>query len=161
MNSGNLLHEGLAWEGRRHLTPVDKNPTPREALEEKENISCDVFEPSELELHSRGLMHILADCFLKAPGEPGCRRQQAAYHRFLCWGWIMHPEFFDHRPLSHLARENGVSRACLSKIVREIAILTKLRNRLMKREGARDVYRKVQKENHWRKKRAAAKLTTQ
>lgn len=46
----------------------------------------------------------------------------------------------------------GVSHATISKYVRQLSDATGIRSPIQKREGAREVYRKVQTEGHWRRR---------
>ena len=73
-----------------------------------------------------------------------------AFRRFVCIVWLLRPELLGNISLAQLAPHLGVTRAALSKMVRNFGDAWGLRNALMKRESARLIYADAQKRDHWR-----------
>jgi hypothetical protein len=86
-----------------------------------------------------------------------------AFRRFVCLTWLLRPELLGNVSLAELAPQLHVTRAALSKTVRNFGDSLGIRNALMKREGARAIYRDAQLKDHWRtrpKKEPAAPCGT-
>lgn len=73
-----------------------------------------------------------------------------AFRRFVCLTWLLRPELLGNVSLAELAPQLHVTRAALSKTVRNFGDSLGIRNALMKREGARAIYAEAQKRDHWR-----------
>lgn len=86
-----------------------------------------------------------------------------AFRRFVCLTWLLRPELLGNVSLAELAPQLHVTRAALSKTVRNFGDSLGIRNALMKRESARHIYAEAQKRDHWRnraKKKPAAPCET-
>ena len=76
-----------------------------------------------------------------------------AFRRFVCLTWLLRPELLGNVSLAELAPQLHVTRAALSKTVRNFGDSLGIRNALMKREGARAIYAEAQKRDHWRNRK--------
>lgn len=107
---------------------------------------------------------VLVYCFdVPRDKKHGGPRLDMAHRRFIGVTWLLRPELLDHVSLMQLAPRLGVTRAALSKMIRNFGDAFGIRNVLQKNEGARRIYSQAQKRDHWRnraKKRPAASCET-
>ena len=104
----------------------------------------------DLALCGEILRGVFAHVFAQRDGSTGPVKLDLAFRRFVCIVWLLRPELLGHVSLMQLAPHLGVTRASLSKTVRDFGDTFGLRNALMKRESAREIYSAAQKRDHWR-----------
>jgi hypothetical protein len=98
------------------------------------------------------IMHdVLIYCFDVACDKTyGGPRLDLAFRKFIGVTWLLRPELLNHISLMQLARRLGVTRAALSKMIRNFGDAYGIRNVLQKNEGARRIYSEAQLKDHWR-----------
>jgi hypothetical protein len=113
----------------------------------------------DLALCGEVMRGVFAHVFAQRPGSAEPVKLDLAFRRFVCLAWLLRPELLGNVSLMQLAPHLSVTRASLSKTVRDFGDKFGMRNALMKREGAREIYAEAQKRDHWRnraKKKPAA-----
>ncbi|MGB8168866.1 MAG: hypothetical protein WCF18_15315 [Chthoniobacteraceae bacterium] len=93
---------------------------------------------------------VFALVFAQREGTNAPVKLDLAFRRFICLTWLMRPELLGHVSLAELAPQLCVTRAALSKMVRNYGDSLGIRNALMKRESARAIYAEAQRKDHWR-----------
>jgi hypothetical protein len=105
-----------------------------------------------LSVAADGLREILTLVFAKRKGSDAPVKLDLVFRRFICLVWVVRPELLDCASLSELSTHLHVTRAALSKMVRNYSDAFGIRNPLMKTESARDSYSAAQKRDHWRRR---------
>ena len=95
---------------------------------------------------------VFALVFAQREGTGAPVKLDLAFRRFVCLTWLLRPELLGNVSLAELAPQLLVTRAALSKMVRNFGDSLGIRNALMKRESARAIYAEAQKRDHWRKR---------
>lgn len=93
---------------------------------------------------------VFALVFAQREGTNAPVKLDLAFRRFICLAWLMRPELLGNISLAQLAPHLHVTRAALSKMIRNYGDAFGIRNTLQKRESAREIYREAQKRDHWR-----------
>lgn len=109
------------------------------------------------------MRQVLVYCFdVPRDKQHGGPRLDMAFRRFVGVTWLLRAELLNHTSLMQLAPRLGVTRAALSKMIRNFGDAHGIRNVLQKNEGARAIYRETQLKDHWRnrKKKPAAPCET-
>lgn len=97
------------------------------------------------------MRQVLVYCFdVPRDKKHGGPRLDLAHRRFIGVAWLLRPELLDYVSLMQLAPRLGVTRAALSKMIRNFGDAFGIRNVLQKNEGARRIYSQAQKRDHWR-----------
>jgi len=122
-------------------------------------------EPTPADFAAAGeiMRRVLVYCFdVPRDKKHGGPRLDMAHRRFVGVAWLLRPELLDYASLMQLAPRLGVTRAALSKMIRNFGDAFGIRNVLQKAEGARRAYSVAQKRDHWRnrKKKPAASCET-
>ena len=123
------------------------------------------MEPTPADFAAAGeiMRQVLVYCFdVPRDKKHGGPRLDMAHRRFVGVTWLLRPELLNYVSLMQLAPRLGVTRAALSKMIRNFGDAFGIRNVLQKNEGAREIYSEVQKRDHWRnrKKKPAAPCET-
>ena len=93
---------------------------------------------------------VFALVFAQREGTNAPVKLDLAFRRFVCLTWLLRPELLGNISLAQLAPHLHVTRAALSKMIRNYGDAFGIRNTLQKRESAREIYREAQKRDHWR-----------
>ena len=140
----------VAWEGKgndRHLEQAHfpDISTELEGPEPPKNPPrTDFVEASE------ALREVFNEVLVV--GRNGEIDYQASFRSFCGMVWTLRPEVLQNKPLAQIAPHLNCHRATLSKITRAFGDKFGIRNGLMKREGAREAYSRVQLRDHWRRR---------
>lgn len=142
-------HSGWVGErGDRVLEPVFE-PDMAELLDGPDQQTHD-----DLAACAEVMREIFRYCFAVRNGSEKLPELNIAFRRFCCVVWLLRPELMGGISLMQLAPMLGVTRAALSKAIRNYGDAHGIRNALQKRESARAVYRDAQKRDHWRRRSA-------
>jgi hypothetical protein len=115
---------------------------------------CDDETHDDLTACAEVMREIFRYCFAHRNGSDKLPELNVAFRRFCCVVWLLRPELLGHVSLMELAPMLGVTRAALSKAIRNYGDAHGIRNALQKRESARAIYRDAQKRDHWRRRTA-------
>ncbi len=133
---------------------VDGDPAPGPV----EPVRADFAAAGEI------MRQVLVYCFdVPRDKKHGGPRLDMAFRRFVGVTWLLRCELLGYSSLMQLAPRLGVTRAALSKMIRNFGDRFGIRNVLQKNEGARRIYSEAQKRDHWRnrqKKKPAAPCET-
>lgn len=118
-------------------------------------------EPAPADFAAAGevMRQVLVYCFdVALDKKHGGPRLDMAFRRFVGVVWLLRPELLSYVSLMQLSPRLGVTRAALSKMIRNFGDRWGIRNPLQKNEGSRGIYSAAQKRDHWRnrKKKPAA-----
>lgn len=144
------INEDIAWiddrNGNSHLEPtysvdwialLDGDPEPKD--ERLENMAA-----SEL------LVRLFQIVMVVRPGSKV--NMLAAFRQFCVLTWLGNPAALGNISLRQLAAELHCTPAALGKYVQRLSARLGIRNPMMKREGTRETYSRVQLQNHWRRR---------
>jgi hypothetical protein len=110
--------------------------------------------PADFAAAGEIMRQVLVYCFDVARDKKhGGPRLDMAFRRFIGVVWLLRPELLDYASLMQLAPRLGVTRAALSKMIRNFGDAHGIRNVLQKNEGARAIYRETQLKDHWRNRK--------
>ena len=138
--------EQYGWADTRGERAVEPTYTPDMAA----FIDGDEETRDDLSLCGEVMRGVFAHVFAQRPGSAEPVKLDLAFRRFVCLVWLLRPELLGNVSLMQLAPHLSVTRASLSKTVRDFGDKFGMRNALMKREGAREIYAEAQKRDHWR-----------
>lgn len=113
----------------------------------------ETVEPTPADFAAAGevMRQVLVYCFdVPRDKTHGGPRLDMAFRRFVGVAWLLRPELLSYASLMQLAPRLGVTRAALSKMIRNFGDAFGIRCVLQKNESARAVYSEVQKRDHWR-----------
>jgi hypothetical protein len=145
--SQGAVTETYGWVGDRGERAPEPTYTPdMAALIDGE----DEETHDDLELCGEVMRGVFAHVFAQRGSSNEPVKLDLVFRRFVCLAWLIRPELLGNISLMQLAPHLSVTRASLSKMVREFGDTFGMRNALMKREGAREIYAEAQKRDHWR-----------
>jgi hypothetical protein len=113
----------------------------------------DPMDPAPADFATAGevMRQVLVYCFdVPRDKKHGGPRLDMAFRRFVGVVWLLRPELLNYVSLMQLSPRLGVTRAALSKMIRNFGDAFGIRNVLQKAEGARQAYSTAQKRDHWR-----------
>lgn len=144
-----------SWDGEAGWSgESDRHPEP--AFTPDMAALIDGEEPDDgraaFELAGEVMRGVFAFVFAVHKDDTGQPRLDIAFRRFVCVAWLLRPELLGNISLAALGVEMGVTRATLSQMIRKFGDAHGIRNRLQRREGARDAYAEAQKRDHWRRR---------
>lgn len=118
--------------------------------------AAEPVEPALADFATAGeiMRQVLVYCFdVPRDKKHGGPRLDMAFRRFVGVTWLLRAELLNHASLMQLAPRLGVTRAALSKMIRNFGDAYGIRNVLQKNEGARRTYSEAQKRDHWRNRK--------
>ena len=129
------------WEPSYYHHPVeDIEPIPERACSNIAAITAKLFDSFVV-------------CHHRDTGRPR-DDIEPLFRRFMALLWLLDPiRYFEGRTEDQVAQYIGFSRSAFSRIVRELSIATGIRNRMMRREGAVQVYQ-TRQARIWAERRA-------
>ena len=146
--------ENYGWAGNTH---GDRTIEPVYELDFAAHVDGEPeagpVEPAPADFAAAGevMRQVLVYCFDVARDKKhGGPRLDMAFRRFVGVVWLLRPELLSYVSLMQLSPRLGVTRAALSKMIRNFGDAFGIRNVLQKNEGAREIYSEVQKRDHWR-----------
>jgi hypothetical protein len=142
------IAESYGWSGSDQTRQREASFTPDMAA------LIDGSDEDEQETDFSAAAHVMEEIFRFVFSYRGDKPQpnlQVAFRRFVSVAWLLRPELLAGASLAELSIELSCTRALLSKLVRDFGDRWGgLRNRAMKTETAREVYRNAQLRDHWR-----------
>ena len=138
--------EKYGWVGDRG----ERAPEPTYEPDFAAEIDGDHEEESDLAACGEVMRGVFGLVFAQREGSGTPVKLDLAFRRFVCLVWLLRPELLGNVSLMELAPHLHVTRAALSKMVRNFGDAYGIRNTLMKRESARQIYAEAQRRDHWR-----------
>lgn len=158
-NTASTHIEKYGWVGDHG----ERAPEPIYVPDLAAEIDGDVETESDLAACGEVMRGVFAMVFAQRSGTTAPVKLDLAFRRFVCLAWLLRPELLGNISLMELAPHLSVTRAALSKMIRNFGDAYGIRNTLQKREGARQIYAEAQRRDHWRnraKKKPAAPCET-
>jgi hypothetical protein len=158
--------KGHGWAGEHGVHEIEPIYTPDFAAHVDGEPAPGPVEPAVADFAAAGevMRLVLVYCFdVVRDRTHGGPRLDMAFRRFVGVTWLLRPELLGYTSLMQLAPRLGVTRAALSKMIRNFGDAFGIRNVLQKAEGARRAYSEAQSKDHWRnraKKKPAAPCET-
>jgi hypothetical protein len=100
------------------------------------------LERDEMPAAADALGRVMDWCWREPKGNR--RDQPTAYRHFLALSAVMRPDLFDNVSYTTLAKENGITKAWISKLATQFQDEFGIHFRRSRRQGSRDVFRQAQ-----------------